>query len=414
MTRARSIFSAFITLVMLALMPSHASAAWSQCGSEGDSCRMSGPGHHLVRYGSNGSYFYIETDGNFTEVACNNGVFGDAAYGSAKICEYTALDPVDPKTRWLPCAGEDQTCAIADGLPHLVKYASDNDPGRAEYRIASTPIPCNNDYFTDVHVGVHKSCYYAAAIYGEIKIEGGAAPKRLEFTDCASEGQRCKLTPDVEAALVRYGEQGKWTYRLASTAQFTCSSDVLKYDPAYGDGKFCQYAYVPPRITGLTGTWTKVSSCSNCDNLVESVAIGIQGSRSNMTSSTWSNEVSIEVEKKWGAAGGPFGGGGGGGVKVSASTKWGGSESTGTTVSRSVTTTKKATCSAPNKRITMYQWSMDVSDECYALQGQCQSHVSSFDILCTADAVPTNFAPACQPGQPTTEDVANCIPLSTQ
>jgi hypothetical protein len=62
----------------------------------------------------------------------------------------------------------------------------------------------------------------------------------------------------------------------------------------------------------------------------------------------------------------------------------------------------------------MYQWSMDVSDECYALQGQCQSHVSSFDILCTADAVPTNFAPACQPGQPTTEDVANCIPLSTQ
>ncbi len=402
--RTKSSFFAFVILIVLAMMPSHASAAWSECAGENGTCNMSGPGHHLLRYGNSGNFFFIETDGNVTQVPCNNHVFGDAAYGQGKTCEYTALDPVDPKTVWQHCGDEGQNCTISDGLPHLVKYQSERDLGRAEYRIASTTIPCNNDYFIDVDPGAGKSCYYSVAGYGQIKSQEGAQPKQLNFTDCATEGQPCKLTPSVEAALVRYGENGKWTYRLASTAQFTCSNDVLQWDPASGDTKFCQYAYVPPHITGLSGTWQKVASCSSCDSLVESVTIGIGGSRSNTTSTTWSNEVSIEVEKKFASFG----------AKAGFKASWGGSESTETSVSRSVTRTKTATCSAPTKQVTMYQWSMDVSDECYALQGQCQSHISAFDILCTADPLPTNFAPACKPGQPTTENIAACEPLSTQ
>jgi hypothetical protein len=412
MTRIRSIVAALITLVLPALMPSHASAAWSRCSGEGGTCNMSGAGHHLLRYGDNGKFFYIETDGGVTAVPCNNAAFGDSDRGSDdKACDYATLGPVDPQTQWQWCAGEGATCGINDNLPHLIKYSSDKDSKRAEYRIGTGKVPCfsgNNlfpGYFIDVDVGAHKSCWFATARYGE--------PNGLAFTDCASENQPCNVPETHEIALVRFGGQGGSVFRLASIAQFNCSNGVFAFDPAKGDTKFCQYAHVPPHITGLSGTWNQVGSCTGCDNLQRNVTVGIQGSRSNAISKTWSHEVSIEVEKGWKNAGWSVKGG----YKAS----WGGSESTETSVSRSVTTTMSATCSAPaGKLATMYQWSMDVTDECYALEGQCKSSIRAFDILCTArdpgtaENIPANFGAACPPGQPTSEDIANCEPLTSK
>jgi hypothetical protein len=390
-------FVAFIMLLALVLLPARASAQWSSCSGEGGTCEMSGPGHHLLRFGGDGNFFYIETDGNVTRVPCNIQVFGDAAYKKDKNCEYITLSPLDPAVQWTLCASEGDTCQFNSTEPRLVKYASPFDLGRAEYRIASTPFPCGNEYFFDVNEGPPKTCWISTRPYAEIPVKDGAA-RQLEFTNCGTEGQSCPFQADVEAALMRFGTDGKWVYRLASsTSQIDCNYAVFKMDPAQGNTKFCFYAYVPPRITGLSGSWQRVSSCANCDSLVQSVTVGIEGSRAKTTSELWGTEVGVEYERTWGDNK----------IKVSAKFQYSKTESIQDTISRSVATTKQATCSAPGKKVTMYQWKMNVSDECYALQGRCQSQIYAFDIMCTADDLPAGI-PACPSGGPPTN--ADCAP----
>jgi hypothetical protein len=124
--------------------------------------------------------------------------------------------------------------------------------------------------------------------------------------------------------------------------------------------------------------------------LVQSVTVGIEGSRAKTKSELWGTEVGVEWEQKWTIETS---------TKVSAKFQYSHTESTQDTTSRSVATTKQATCSAPGKKVTMYQWKMNVSDECYALQGQCQSQILAFDIMCTADDIPAGI-PGCPPGTP--------------
>jgi hypothetical protein len=399
MIRRKTGSAAFIMLIALVLLPARASAQWSQCAGEGGTCEMSGPGHHLVRLGAEKSYFYLETDGNVTRVPCNTDVFGDPAYKKDKTCDYMTLSPLDPAVQWTLCASEGDTCKLSSTGPLLVKYASPFDLGRAAYRIASTSFPCNNDYFFDVNEGPPKTCWVSTRPYAQIPVKDGAA-KLLEFTNCGTEFEPCPLPAHVDAALVRFGKDGKWVYRLASLeSPIDCAKGVFASDPAPGERKFCSYAYVPPRIVGLTGDWHKVGSCANCDNLVQSVAVGVQGSRMNMTSTLWGTEVGVEWEKDWGV---------GGKTKVSAKFQYSHTESTEDTTSRSVTTTKQATCSAPGKKVTMYQWRMNVSDECYALNGLCQSQIRAFDIMCTAEDIPGETVAACPPGTPPSN--TDCAP----
>jgi hypothetical protein len=392
-------FVAFIMLIALVLIPSRASAQWSRCAGEGGTCEMSGPGHHLLRFGGDGNFFYIETDGNVTRVPCNTQVFGDAAYGKDKTCDYTTLGPLDPAVQWTLCASEGDTCKLSSNAPVLVKYASPFDLGRAEYRIASTSFPCGNNYFFDVNEGPPKTCWVSMRPYAQIPVKDGAAKPLEEFTNCGTEGQSCPFPADVEAALMRFGTDGKWVYRLASsTSQIDCNYAVFAMDPAQGNTKFCFYAYVPPHITGLTGGWQRVASCTNCESLVQSVTVGIEGSRAKTTSELFGTEVAVEWSRKFDPVGD---------IKVSTKFQYSKTESIQDTVSRSVATTKQATCSAPRKKVTMYQWKMNVSDECYALQGQCQSQIYAFDILCTEDDIPAGI-PACPSGGPPTN--TDCAP----
>jgi hypothetical protein len=54
---------------------------WTQCAQENDSCGFTGA--KLVRYGAGNSWVY----GSFVNgVGCNNGTFGDPAYGTSKSC----------------------------------------------------------------------------------------------------------------------------------------------------------------------------------------------------------------------------------------------------------------------------------------------------------------------------------------
>lgn len=397
MVRRHTGFVAFIVLIPLLLLPSRASAQWSNCSGEGGTCEMSGPGHHLLRAGADGNYFYIETDGNVTKVPCNTDVFGDAAYKKDKNCEYTTLGPLDPAIKWTLCASEGATCHLSSNEPRLVKYASPFDLGRAEYRIASTSFPCGNEYFFDVNEGPPKTCWVADRPYAQIPTTDGRT-KPLEFTNCGTEYTTCKLPAVVDAVLLRFGTEGKWVYRMATTQQFDCEQGIFAKDPAPGDRKFCSYAYLPPHITGLTGDWERVASCTDCQSLVQTVSVGITGSRANTTSNLWGMEVGFEWTHTWSLENS---------TKVSGKFQYSHTESTQDTTSRSVTTTKQATCSAPGKRVTMYQWKMNVSDECYALQGQCQSQILAFDIMCSTDDI-SAVIPACPAGTPPSS--TDCAP----
>ncbi|MEM7130564.1 MAG: SdrD B-like domain-containing protein [Chloroflexota bacterium] len=60
---------------------------WAFCSNEYETCTISGTA--TVRYGKNGIYNYqTATD----SISCNNQTFGDPLYGTAKTCEYYALD----------------------------------------------------------------------------------------------------------------------------------------------------------------------------------------------------------------------------------------------------------------------------------------------------------------------------------
>ena len=56
---------------------------WTNCAAENGQCDFTGTKE--VRYGANGSYFYLDlTDGT----ACTNAVFGDPLVGTTKECDY--------------------------------------------------------------------------------------------------------------------------------------------------------------------------------------------------------------------------------------------------------------------------------------------------------------------------------------
>ena len=81
-----------------------------------------------------------------------------------------------------------------------------------------------------------------------------------------------------------------------------------------------------------------------------------------------------------------------------------------TALSRPVSTPKQATCHADaNKRVVMWQWSLGVSDECFAREGPNVSQIRAFDILCQTTDVPQDFMPVCPPGSPTDAVPATCI-----
>ena len=60
--------------------------AWSTCAAEHGNCTFSGT--RQVRYGAGGSYVTRDATGS---IACNNGVFGDPAYGVVKSCSYSSV-----------------------------------------------------------------------------------------------------------------------------------------------------------------------------------------------------------------------------------------------------------------------------------------------------------------------------------
>ena len=121
----------------------------------GGTCTFSGA--RQVRYGASGSYAYKSGSGS---MACNNGTFGDPAYGVAKTCAYaesstTASSPTPPAITapapavWTVCATENGTCRFSGTAQ--VRYGANN---AYAYQTATGAIGCNNSAFGDPAFGL--------------------------------------------------------------------------------------------------------------------------------------------------------------------------------------------------------------------------------------------------------------------
>lgn len=147
--------------VVAAVAPALAAATagadgWTGCASEGGNCVFTGT--RQVRYGASDLYSYRTATGS---VVCNNGTFGDPAYGVIKSCSYapattTAAAPA-PTSSWTQCAGENGSCSFSG--TRQVRYGAN---GVYVYKTVAGPISCNNSTFGDPIVGVVKMCSVSA------------------------------------------------------------------------------------------------------------------------------------------------------------------------------------------------------------------------------------------------------------
>ena len=169
-------------------------------------------------YGANDSYVYRTlTDGT----ACNNAVFGDPIYGTAKAC---AIRCTPAPSEWTVCATEGGVCAFTG--TREVRYGVN---GAFADRTLTDGTGCTNEVFGD-------------PIYGSVKYcAKRIPPPATDWTFCALENGVCAFTGTAE---VRYGANGAYVYQtlLDGTA---CTNQVFG-DPVYGVVKFCSLRIASP------------------------------------------------------------------------------------------------------------------------------------------------------------------------
>ena len=213
--------------------PTTTDTSWKVCAAEGGTCNFSGT--RQVRYGIEGKYAYKSLTG---PVGCDNGTFGDPAYGSTKSCAYaetattsttpaptptptpTSPTPTTTTSGWVNCASEGGTCYFSGSAQ--VRYGIE---GKYAYQTLTGPVSCSNGVFGDPAYGYAKSCAYVPA-----------APTTT-WTGCASEGGYCSVSGTRQ---VRYGVAGSYAYKTV-TGGVACSNGVFG-DPAYGYAKTCEFA----------------------------------------------------------------------------------------------------------------------------------------------------------------------------
>jgi hypothetical protein len=193
-----------------------AGATWSACAAEGGVCTV--PGSVTVRYGASGKYFYKTVSGS---IACNNGAWGDPAFGAVKSCEYTSAAPAS--SSWVDCAKEGGVCTVSG--TRKVRYGAN---GSYFYKTVTGQIACGNGAWGDPLFGAAKSCAYESS--------GTAAPAGSAWVACAPEGGVCNVPSPRN---VRYGANGSYLVKAVS-ASIACGNGSWG-DPLPGVRKSCDY-----------------------------------------------------------------------------------------------------------------------------------------------------------------------------
>lgn len=122
-----------------------AASGGSHCSGENGYCTVPNGVNATVWYGANNNW---SKKSNVTGgIACNNGVFGDPAYGTAKSCRYN-----------VQCANENGFCSIPNNVTANVWYGANNKWIKRGNVYGG--IACNNATFGDPIPGTVKSCMY--------------------------------------------------------------------------------------------------------------------------------------------------------------------------------------------------------------------------------------------------------------
>jgi hypothetical protein len=224
---------------------------WQFCAGEGERCTVRGWG--VVRYGTDGRYYYREVRN--ASLFCDNTMFGDPAPRRGKRCEVRLYEepghgsgPGYADAGWQRCAREDETCQVNGRA--VVRFGTD---GRYYERpVRGGPIYCSVETFGDPAPRKRKYC--------DIRYEGGQggigdggawqgggnAAGPWEW--CAGEGEVCRLPGP---ATVRYGSDGRYHYERFRGGSVRCDNRTFG-DPAPRRGKGCEFQ----REGGHGGGWS--------------------------------------------------------------------------------------------------------------------------------------------------------------
>ncbi len=385
---------------------------WVNCASNAGICKPDAPGKYILRYGSGGEtsrFNYLELDSSqvasnaLPSVACDNRVFGDSAWGVAleKRCQYIR-DVTDVKAvTWTHCANEGADCTVPGDKPHRVRYGA---KGVWVVKIESGKIPCNNGAFPDLVYSVGKSCEYEVAPF---QIDG-FDPNN--FATCAQESQYCRPDLGKDLFIARFGTEGSWEYRLMVNENFLCVNQTFARDPKFGVGKNCQVAYLPPTLLYLRSSWREIGVCGGAGcGLSYSTTVGVTGSRSTTKTESWDYSVTGSIETEHGVDFEFYSGKAK--VTLSHTGRTGAASSVQSTLLRSQAETVGATCSRDTlKKYSLWQFSVEANEVCYAGLGDCKSGIQTQSFLCSSKLT-ENYYPSCPPNDCTNDDCeGSCSP----
>lgn len=207
---------------------------WGFCAGEGERCSVRGWG--VVRYGTDGRYYFREVR-NAT-LRCDNSMFGDPYRRKSKQCEVRYYSDSGwgggsgGDYGWTRCASEGRICRVNGRA--TVRYGAD---GRFYEREVRGEVLCSNQAFGDPAPGRSKYCEMRGG--GDSGGSGGSGwgGGSADWQYCATEDGFCSLPG---RATVRFGTAGRFTERSYRGGSVSCS--VREFgDPARGKKKHCEF-----------------------------------------------------------------------------------------------------------------------------------------------------------------------------
>jgi hypothetical protein len=255
---------------------------WVECAQDFQECpfknKTTGP--VTMRYSDGAKSYFIVSSG-LDSLPCTNWI-GDFVPGKTKECAYITENllkvPVATtgNNPWKICASESGICNLEhQSGTAWVRYGSGD---RWIYMYTQLPyknLPCTADFFQiDPYRNQVKQCEWAPA----------SADYTPKYTTCATEGRTC--TPKYnETIILRYGIDGKFTYRIASIDNIPCDLTSFGHDPFHGNVKTCDYARYPYPNLETVGDWVEEGSCTGggCNSLSKEITNGTSRTNTETT-----------------------------------------------------------------------------------------------------------------------------------
>ncbi|MBE0619062.1 MAG: hypothetical protein IH605_00565 [Burkholderiales bacterium] len=186
---------------------------------------------------------------------------------------------------------------------------------------------------------------------------------------------------------------------MMTQASLPCNLNSFgNIDPAYGQGKLCQYIPVAYPSAETTGNWQGVDDCggNTCNKPSYSITLGTTETNTKASSNSWSNTFTLSIS---GQGGVKFAGGSSTQISVSDAQTFAGSTTYTNALDQTATSTIEVTCgSSASEGVHVYQFSLNTSAQCQH-NVLCSTTTYTGDYYCaTANGMPANYqGPQCLP-----------------